>query len=219
MGKVSQDATNAHFYQNNQSCETCAMYEYVSGTLAELNPAEAIVEAGGIGYQVLISLNTYGEIESRLGGSVKLYLYHLLREDDEALYGFSSKDERALFTLLISVNGVGPGTARMMLSSLSQEELQNAIIGQDVRKIKSIKGIGTKTAERIILELKDKIIKGAGSAPSAVTGSNAAREAAFNALILLGFSKPNVEKALDMVLKDNPTISLENLIKNSLKIL
>ena len=90
------------------------MYEYVSGTLAELNPAEAIVEAGGIGYQVLISLNTYGEIESRLGGSVKLYLYHLLREDDEALYGFSSKDERALFTLLISVNGVGPGTARMM---------------------------------------------------------------------------------------------------------
>ena len=195
------------------------MYEYVSGTLVELNPAEAIVEAGGIGYQVLISLGTYGEIETRLGATVKLYLYHLLREDDEALYGFATKDERALFTLLISVGGVGCGTARMMLSSLSQEELRNAIIGQDVRKIKPIKGIGTKTAERIILELKDKIVKGAGSAPSVVTGSNATREEAFNALILLGFSKPNVEKALDMVLKDNPTISLENLIKNSLKIL
>ena len=195
------------------------MYEYIAGTLTELNPAEAIVEAGGIGYQILISVNTYGEIEPRLGSGVKLYLYHLLREDDEALYGFASRDERAMFTLLISVNGVGCGTARMMLSSLSLDELQNAIIGQDVRKIKSIKGIGTKTAERIILELKDKIVKGAGSASSVVASSNAARDEAFNALILLGFAKPNVEKALEMVLKDNPTISLENLIKNSLKIL
>lgn len=195
------------------------MYEYIYGTLAELNPAEAIIEAGGIGYKILISLGTYSEIEHSTGQPVKLYLYHLLREDDEALYGFAGREERALFELLISVSGVGPGTARMMLSSLSSEELQNAIIGQDVRKIKSIKGIGTKTAERIILELKDKIVKGEGR-PAAVIGtSSATRDEAFNALILLGFAKPNVEKALDMVLKENPAISLENLIKNSLKIL
>ena len=195
------------------------MYEYIYGTLAELNPAEAIIEAGGIGYKILISLGTYSEIEHNAGQPVKLFLYHLLREDDEALYGFADKQERALFELLISVSGVGPGTARMMLSSMSSDELQNAIIGQDVRKIKAIKGIGTKTAERIILELKDKIVKGEGR-PAAVIGTNSAtRDEAFNALILLGFAKPNVEKALEMVLKDNPTISLENLIKNSLKIL
>ena len=195
------------------------MYEYICGTLTELNPAEAIIEAGGIGYKVLISLGTFSEIEHKMGQNVKLYLYHLLREDDEALYGFAGKEERAIFTLLISVSGVGPGTARMMLSSLSSDELQNAIIGQDVRKIKSIKGIGTKTAERIILELKDKLVKGEGKPASAVGANNVARDEAFNALILLGFTKPNVEKALEMVLKDNPGISLENLIKNSLKIL
>ena len=197
------------------------MYEYISGRLAELNPAEAIIEAGGIGYKILISLGTFSEIEHKTGIDVKLYLYHLLREDNEELYGFADKDERALFMQLISVNGVGCGTARMMLSSLSSEELQNAIIGQDVRKIKSIKGIGTKTAERIILELKDKIVKGEGrSAAGLATAANSAtRDEAFNALILLGFSKPNVEKALEMVLKENPQISLENLIKNSLKIL
>ena len=195
------------------------MYEYIHGTLAELNPAEAIIETGGIGYKILISLGTYSEIEHSAGKPVKLYLYHLLREDDEALYGFSGKEERALFTLLISVSGVGPGTARMMLSSMSSEELQNAIVGQDVRKIKAIKGIGTKTAERIILELKDKIVKGEGRPAAAFGVSDATRDEAFNALILLGFSKPNVEKALEMVLKDNPGIGLENLIKNSLKIL
>ena len=195
------------------------MYEYIYGTLAEVNPAEAIIEAGGIGYKILISLGTFSEIEHKGGQSVKLYLYHLLREDDEALYGFAGKEERALFTLLISVSGVGPGTARMMLSSMSSEELQNAIVGQDVRKIKAIKGIGTKTAERIILELKDKIVKGEGRPAAAVGVNSAVRDEAFNALILLGFSKPNVEKALEMVLKDNPGISLENLIKYSLKIL
>ena len=114
------------------------MYEYIHGTLAELNPAEAILEAGGVGYKILISLGTFSEIENKAGEKVKLYLYHLLREDEEALYGFSTKDERALFTLLISVNGVGPGTARMMLSSLSSDELQEAIVGGNVARIKSI---------------------------------------------------------------------------------
>ena len=196
------------------------MYEYILGTLSELNPAEAILEAGGVGYKILISLGTFSEIEHKSGQSVKLYLYHLLREDEEALYGFATKEERALFTLLISVNGVGPGTARMMLSSLSSDELQNAIIGGDVARIKSIKGIGAKTAERIILELRDKIVKGE-SKPFVVAGTarSEIRAEAFNALVLLGFAKPNVEKALDKVLSQTPEISLENLIKNSLKIL
>lgn len=195
------------------------MYEYIYGKLTELNPAEAIVEAGGIGYKILISLGTFSEIENAAGGNVKLYLYHLLREDDEALYGFADRDERALFTLLISVSGVGPGTARMMLSSMSSDGLREAIIGGNVAKIKAIKGIGTKTAERIILELKDKVVKGEGRPAAAFGVSSATRDEAFNALILLGFSKPNVEKALDMVLKESPGISLEELIKKSLKIL
>lgn len=196
------------------------MYEYIQGTLAELNPAEAILEAGGVGYKILISLGTFSHIEHRGGETVKLYLYHLLREDEEALYGFATKEERGLFTLLISVNGVGPGTARMMLSSLSSDELQNAIIGGDVARIKSIKGIGAKTAERIILELRDKIVKG-DSKPLAgfTTVKSEVRAEAFNALVLLGFAKPNVEKALDKVLTATPEISLENLIKNCLKIL
>ena len=184
------------------------MYEYIYGKLTELNPAEAIVEAGGIGYKILISLGTFSEIEHSTGGNVKLFLYHLLRED-----------ERALFTLLISVSGVGPGTARMMLSSMSSDGLRDAIIGGNVAKIKAIKGIGTKTAERIILELKDKVVKGEGRPAAAFGVSSATRDEAFNALILLGFSKPNVEKALDMVLKEAPGISLEDLIKKSLKIL
>ena len=197
------------------------MYEYIYGTLAELNPAEAILEAGGVGYKILISLGTFSEIEHKTGEKVKLYLYHLLREDEEALYGFSTKDERALFTLLISVNGVGPGTARMMLSSLSSDELQEAIVGGNVARIKSIKGIGANTAERIILELKDKIVKGEGrSLPAAAAlAKNPVRDEAAGALVLLGFSKPNVEKALDMVLRQTPDATLEVLIKNSLKIL
>jgi len=197
------------------------MYEYISGTLAELNPAEAIVDAGGIGYKVLISLGTFSQLEQKEGQTVKLYLYHLLREDEESLYGFATRDERALFILLISVNGVGPGTARMMLSSLSSEELQNAIIGGDVARIKSIKGIGAKTAERIILELRDKIVKGEGKSFTSTPSSakSEVRAEAFNALVLLGFSKPNVEKALDMALKQAPDATLENLIKISLKIL
>ena len=196
------------------------MYDYIKGLLVEANPAEAIIEAAGVGYRILISLSSFTQIETSVGQTAKLYIYHHLREDDEALYGFSTKEERELFTMLISVNGVGCGTARMMLSSLSQEELQNAIVGQDLKKIKSIKGIGSKTAERIILELKDKVVKGSGRSFT-VTAAVASpfRDEAFNALVLLGFNKANVEKAVDMVLKEDPSVTLENLIKKSLKIL
>ncbi len=196
------------------------MYEYISGRLSELNPAEAIVEAGGIGYTVLISLGTFSSLEGKTDSHIKLFLHHLLREDEESLYGFAAKEERALFRQLISVNGVGAGTARMMLSAMSCDELQNAIIGGDVARIKSIKGIGTKTAERIILELRDKIVKGEGKPLSPASGARSeVRAEAFNALVLLGFAKPNVDKALDMALKQTPDATLENLIKICLKIL
>jgi len=196
------------------------MYDYIKGPLVEANPAEAIIEAGGIGYRILISLTSFSQIEASIGHTAKLYIYHHLREDDEALYGFSTKEERELFTMLISVNGVGCGTARMMLSSMNQEELQNAIVGQDLKRIKAIKGIGSKTAERIILELRDKVVKGTGAAAGLTTVvANPFRDEAFNALVLLGFTKANVEKAVDMVLKEEPDVSLENLIKKSLKLL
>ena len=198
------------------------MFDYIIGTLAEINPAEAVVDCQGLGFDIMISVETYSAIQDRLNRDVKLYLHHILREDDECFYGFSTRDERTLFKMLISVSGVGPGTARMMLSSMSKDDLQNAIVGQDIRKIKSIKGIGTKTAERIILELKDKVVKGSGGqqgfAPISSANSKL-REEAFNALILLGFTKPNVDKALDMVLMEDPAVTLENLIKKSLKIL
>ncbi|MBQ7222166.1 MAG: Holliday junction branch migration protein RuvA [Bacteroidales bacterium] len=197
------------------------MYDYIKGILVELNPAEAVVEAGGVGYKILISLQTYSAIEQYSNHEVKLYVHHHLREDDEAFYGFADKDERTLFELLISVSGIGPGSARMMLSSLSSEELQNAIIGEDVNKIKSIKGIGVKTAQRVIIDLKDKIVTGstARNIGSIMSGSSPVRAEAASALVLLGFSKQNVEKALDSVLSKSPDVSLEDLIKNSLKLL
>ena len=140
------------------------MIEYIKGTLAELNPTEAIIENNGIGYSTLISLQTYEEIHGK--SEVKLYIHHYLREDEELYYGFASKDERHLFRLLISVSGIGAATARMMLSSMSSEEITNAIQTENINKIKSIKGIGLKSAQRLIIELKDKVGKVSGNAPT-----------------------------------------------------
>ena len=195
------------------------MFEYLSGKLATLTAANAVVDCGGVGYMLEISLNTYSAIQGKQ--EVRLWVHEVIREDAYQLYGFYSTAERDMFRLLLGVNGVGAATARMMLSSLSVDELQEAIIGGNVARIKSVKGIGAKTAERIILELKDKIVKGGGSAISvtSVAAKSAVRDEAAGALVLLGFSKPNVEKALDMVLKQTPDATLEILIKNSLKIL
>ena len=193
------------------------MIDYIKGTLAEINPTEAIVECNGIGYSTLISLQTY----EALNGSkeIKIYIHHYIREDEELYYGFASKDERNLFRLLIGVSGIGAATARMMLSSLSSDEIRNAIIAEDLNKIKSIKGIGTKSAQRLILELKDKVVKGAGSESSALfpTSSNPAADEATTALVMLGFTKANVNKAVSAVLKEKPSASLEEIIKLSLK--
>ena len=193
------------------------MYDYISGDIIELSPAELILDNNGIGYKFQISLNSYSKFREH--SKAKIYIHHHLREDEELFYGFFTKEERHIFTLLISVSGIGPNTARMMLSSMTPEEIQGAIISGDVNTIKSIKGIGLKTAQRVIIELKDKIIKGASSGSDIIfdSQSNNIRNEATSALVLLGFSKNNIEKVLSATLKSKPNATLEELIKLALK--
>ena len=149
----------------------------------------------------------------------KIYIHHYLREDEELYYGFASKDERELFRLLIGVSGIGASTARMMLSSLTSDEIRNAILAEDINKIKSIKGIGLKSAQRLILELKDKVSNGGGTDKTTLftPASNPAVDEATTALVMLGFTKANVTKAVSAVLKEKPTATLEEIIKLALK--
>lgn len=193
------------------------MYDYIKGEIVELSPAELVLECGGIGYYIMISLQTY---ESLKGNSeANVYIYHHLREDDEQFYGFATKNERELFKLLISVSGIGVGSARMMLSSLTDEEIRNAIIGEDVRKIKSVKGIGLKTAQRLIVDLKDKIVKGGGVENISIEApeSNKVAEEATTALLNLGFTKANIMKIIPEILKADAHASIETIIKEALK--
>ena len=194
------------------------MIDYIKGEITELNPTEMTLECNGIGYKILISLQTYDKLKQ--SREAKIYIHHYRREDDEQYFGFAGKDERELFRLLIGVSGIGAATARMMLSSLSSDELRNAILSEDINKIKSIKGIGLKSAQRLILELKDKISKGEGSSQNTIfqtSGANPNLEEATTALVMLGFTKPNVTKALAAVLKETPDANLEQLIKSGLK--
>lgn len=193
------------------------MIDYIKGKLIEITPTDIVLECYGIGYKILISLQTYEQLHTAENTTV--YIHHYIREDEELYYGFGTKDERELFRLLIGVSGIGASTARMMLSSLTSEEIRNAIIAEDLNKIKSIKGIGTKSAQRLILELKDKVLKGGGSDTAALfnTSSNTATDEAVTALVMLGFTKANVNKAVAAVLKEKPTASLEEIIKLSLK--
>ena len=193
------------------------MIEYIKGELAELTPADAVVECCGIGYHILISLQTFSQLENKK--DVKVYIHHYIREDEELYYGFGTKEERELFRLLIGVSGIGAATARMMLSSMSSEEIRNAIIAEDINRIKSIKGIGLKSAQRLILELKDKIVKSSGNESGLMLTqqNNAIAEEAVTALVLLGFTKANVNKAVSAVMKENPEASLESIIKFALK--
>ncbi|MBQ0086646.1 MAG: Holliday junction branch migration protein RuvA [Bacteroidales bacterium] len=198
------------------------MYEYIKGILTEISPAEAIVETCGIGWKLAISLTTFSPLQSLTGQEVKLFTHHHLREDDEQLYGFFTKDERAVFQQLISVSGIGAGSARMILSSMTADETRAAILGGDTNRFKAVKGIGLKSAQRIILELKDKIDKTAvGDIPLAgpVGGDSAVREEARSALVLLGFARPAVEKVLSTILQQTPDITIEALIKKALKML
>lgn len=193
------------------------MIDYIKGKIIELTPTDTVVECYGIGYKILISLQTFSALEGK--PETTIYIHHHLREDEELYFGFAGKDERELFRLLIGVSGIGASTARMMLSSLTCDEIRNAIVAEDLNRIKSIKGIGLKTAQRLILELKDKVVKGAGADIPVLSGavSNAIIDEATTALVLLGFTKANVNKAVAAVLKEDPGASLEQIIKLALK--
>lgn len=193
------------------------MIDYIKGSIVELSPTDIVLECHDIGYKILISLQTFSQLEGKEKTTV--YIHHYLREDEELYYGFGTKDERELFRLLIGVSGIGASTARMMLSSLTSDEIRNAIIAEDINKIKSIKGIGLKSAQRLILELKDKVIKGAGADSPAIfsQADNGVIEEATTALVLLGFTKANVNKAISAVIKESPSASLEQVIKLALK--
>lgn len=194
------------------------MYEYIKGQLAELTPAQAVVEAGGVGYAVSISLNTYSEIEHQT--DVKLFLHYIVREDAQILFGFSTKAERELFRMLISVSGVGGNTARMILSTYSPRELQNIIATGNSVLLKNVKGLGLKTAQKIIVELSGKAVTldlGAGIGAAAASSGNAVFEEASAALSMLGFQKSASEKALTAIFKSQPSISVEEAVRQALK--
>ena len=195
------------------------MYEYISGLLSELTPSYAVVEnAGGIGWLINISLNTYSAIEHQ--EKVKLYVHHVVREDAQLLFGFADKTEREIFRLLIDVSGIGPNTARVILSSMSPAELQTAILNEDAKMISRVKGIGAKTAQRVVIDLKDKIGKALGDAMIATQtakGISPHRDEAIAALVMLGYQKAQAEKAVELALSKEPSMSAEDLIKFALR--
>ena len=178
------------------------MIDYIKGQIVELTPTELVLDNQGIGYSILISLQTYEAFQGKT--SATAYIHHYIREDEELYFGFATKDERELFRLLISVSGIGVASARMMLSTLTSEEIRQAILAEDVNKIKSVKGIGLKSAQRMVLELKDKVVKGEGSADTALfkVDSNALVEEATTALVMLGFSKANIALSAEIYQKD-----------------
>lgn len=195
------------------------MYDYISGRVAELNPTYVVIDNQGIGYYCNITVNTYsalGKVEA-----AKLYIKEIIREDVHDLFAFLSKEERSLFVMLISVSGVGANTARVILSSLSEKELEIAISSGDVNTLKGVKGIGLKTAQRIIVELKDKITSVSSGEQGEIFASqdNSIHEEALSALTMLGFNKAQVLKALKKLLSAPNSYTVETLIKDALKML
>lgn len=191
------------------------MIGHLNGKLVEKNPTELIVECGGVGYEVKISLNTFSAIGSE--EAIKIFTKLVVREDAQILYGFATKEEREMFNHLVSVSGIGPNTAMIMLSSLVPDEIAHAIQSEDVRTIQSIKGIGAKTAQRVIIDLKDKMLKMVFSSENIFNQNNTNRFDALTALVSLGFDKKSAEKAIDKIATGDETV--EKLIKEALKIL
>ena len=192
------------------------MIAYLSGKFSYKNPAVVYVDVNGIGYEVNISLNTYAHIQHLEEG--KLFTYLQIKEDAHTLYGFFDSLEKEMFILLISVSGVGAATARMMLSSMKPDEISNAILMKQTSILESVKGIGRKTAERLVLELKDKVSKISQTSTGNISVSNTFDQDALNALIALGISRPMAEQAIKKIKMTEPSInSLENLIKKALK--
>lgn len=194
------------------------MYSFIEGKIAELNPTTVILACQGIGYNINISLNTYTQINGK--ETVQLHTHLVVREDALILYGFASTSERLVFQQLISVSGVGPNTARLILSSLTASEVADAIATENVKLLQSIKGIGGKSALRIIIDLKDKIMKDLPAGENLIHMHNTGRHEALSALVMLGFNRPVADKALEQVLKANGgALPVDQLIKNALKIL
>ena len=196
------------------------MIEYIKGELTEITPAMAVIECNGLGYGINVSLNTYSAIQGKK--EVKLYIYESIREDAYILYGFATKQERELFLLLISVSGIGGNTARMILSALTPSELCNVISSGNDKLLKTVKGIGLKTAQRIIVDLKDKISTtdigtSTTSAPISITANNEIYEEAIAALTMLGFAQAPSQKVVAAILKEEPEAAVEKVIKLSLK--
>ena len=193
------------------------MIDYIKGQIIELTPTELVLDNHGIGYSILISLQTYEAFQ--LKTDAVAYIHHYIREDEELYFGFATKDERELFRLLISVSGIGVASARMMLSTLTSEEIRQAILSENISKIKSVKGIGLKSAQRLVLELKDKVVKGEGSAATELfkQENSGIAEEATTALVMLGFSKANIGKVLPGIMKDIPYAKVEDVIKAALK--
>ena len=193
------------------------MIEYIEGKARTLTPTSLVLETAGIGYFINISLYTYSQIDGK--ENVKILIHEVIREDAHQLYGFAASNEREIFRMLLSVSGVGANTARMMLSSVEPSGIEKAILESDVNMLKGIKGIGAITAQRIIIDLKDKIGKSSDDADLFALRDNTIRDEAFTALVMLGFPKNAVGKALDRLLKDEKDLSVEQLIKGALKIL
>ena len=192
------------------------MISFVSGNIAFKSPAYVVVETGGIGYQVNISLGTYTKIQSLT--ACKLHTYFAVREDAQVLYGFFEVEEKEMFVMLISVSGVGPSTAMMILSSISSDDLQRAIAHDDVKLLESIKGIGAKTAKRLTLELKDKMVKMPEKLRAHGIQSNNKHEEALSALVMLGFSRASADAVLHKVMKQSTgSESVEEIIKLALR--
>lgn len=199
------------------------MIEYIKGKIDELNPTQAIIEAHGVGYQLFISLNTYSAIQGC--AETKLYTYEAIREDAHLLYGFKTKSEREIFLLLISVSGIGCQTARMILSAFTPSELSGIIQSEDLRSLKSIKGIGPKAAQRIIVELKDKVLSVDASQQTTSNASNELNypknivDEAVAALTMLGFPPAPTHKVVVQIVKADTTLPVEMVVKQALKML
>ena len=191
------------------------MIEYITGKISELTPASAVIECNGIGYFLNISLTTYSALSQNT--ATKLFVYESIREDAHVLFGFISRRERDLFLLLISVSGVGPNTARMILSSLSAPELEQVIVSENV--LKSVKGIGAKTAQRIIVDLKDKIKPGDNTLNISMPQNQEVQDEAVAALVMLGFPQTASMKVVQKLLNESPTLKVEAIIKAALKML
>ncbi|UKT63212.1 Holliday junction branch migration protein RuvA [Pedobacter mucosus] len=192
------------------------MYAYIDGKLTFKNPAYVVVETGGIGYHINISLNTYSALADV--ERCKLYTWVHVKEDSHTMYGFAEEGERRLFLHLISVTGIGPGTGRMILSSITPIEIQTAIVKADLPLIQKIKGLGAKTAQRLVLELQDKLKKEGVDSLISMPQHNTIKDEALSALVMLGFAKQTAEKTIDQILKvTEGTLSVEQLIKQALK--